>query len=176
MFFLTRPMEEQELMGGTDYKNMEEISENTNKNSNISFLKSPFNIIVTIVIVVVIAFTAYSFIYSSKTGNTSVSQTRKESASPSPALPEGTILVKGFNFGFLPKEIKVKQGQTIKIRLTSDDSPHTFTIDELGVNQEFTWGKDTDISFVASKKGTFQFYCAVPGHKESGMVGTLTVE
>ena len=24
--------------------------------------------------------------------------------------------------------------------------------------------------------GTYQFYCAVPGHKEAGMVGTLTVK
>ncbi len=97
------------------------------------------------------------------------------SSSPSPTFPQGTILIKGFNTGFTPKEITVKQGDTVKIRLVSDDSPHTFTIDELGVDQQFNWGKDVDVSFIASKKGTFQFYCRVPGHKEAGMVGTLTV-
>ena len=85
-------------------------------------------------------------------------------------------MIKGFNYGYSPKEITVKEGETVRVRLVSDDSPHTFTISELGVNQEFTWGKDTDISFIASKKGKFQFYCTVPGHKEGGMVGTLTVD
>lgn len=91
-------------------------------------------------------------------------------------IPAGTILVRGFNYGYLPGELTVKVGETVKIRLSSDDSPHTFTIDELGVDEEFTWGKDKDISFVAGKKGTFKFYCRVPGHKEGGMVGTLVVE
>jgi len=26
------------------------------------------------------------------------------------------------------------------------------------------------------KEGTFEFYCAVPGHREAGQVGTLLVE
>ncbi len=102
-------------------------------------------------------------------------QTKSTPQSVNPSVMPGTTTVRGFNYGFSPKEITVKQGDTVKIRLTSDDSPHTFTIDELGVNQQFTWGKDTDLSFVADKKGTFEFYCAVPGHKEDGMVGTLVV-
>ncbi len=96
-------------------------------------------------------------------------------STPTPVPSDGAIVVKGFNYGFSPKEITVKEGQTVKIRLTSDDSPHTFTIDELGVNTQFTWGRDTVISFTATKKGKFQFYCSVPGHKESGMTGTINV-
>ncbi len=111
--------------------------------------------------------------YGNKNSNRSQQQ-NTISETPSPAA-DGTIVIKGFNYGFSPKEITVRQGDTVKIKLTSDDSPHTFTVDELGVNQEFTWGKDITISFVAGKKGVFQFYCAVPGHKENGMVGTLTV-
>lgn len=88
----------------------------------------------------------------------------------------GITTVKGFNYGFSPKTITVKQGDNVKLRLISDDSPHTFTIDELGVNQQFTYGKDADVVFTANKKGKFQYYCAVSGHKESGMVGTLIVE
>lgn len=102
--------------------------------------------------------------------NTSPAQNSSSKSAP------GEMTIRGFNYGFSPKTITVKQGETVKIRLVSDDSPHTFTIDELEVNQEFTWGKDTELTFVASKKGTFQFYCAVPGHKEGGMVGTLIVE
>ena len=91
-------------------------------------------------------------------------------------LPAGAVLVKGFNYGYSPADIVVKEGETVRIRLSSDDSPHTFTIDELGVDQQFTWDEDVDISFVANRKGKFRYYCAVPGHSESGMVGTLIVE
>ncbi|MGI8484578.1 MAG: plastocyanin/azurin family copper-binding protein [Thermomicrobiales bacterium] len=27
-----------------------------------------------------------------------------------------------------------------------------------------------------AKAGTYQYYCSVPGHKEAGMVGKLTVK
>lgn len=103
------------------------------------------------------------------------SSIQMKNSNNSSSMP-GTMTVKGFNYGFSPKIIKVKQGDMVMIKLVSNDSPHTFTIDELGVNQQFTWGKDTTVMFTASKKGTFQFYCAVPSHKENGMVGKLIVE
>ena len=53
---------------------------------------------------------------------------------------------------------------------------HTFTIDELGVNVITPHGQITEVEFTPGKKGTFQFYCAVPGHKKAGQVGTITVE
>lgn len=92
------------------------------------------------------------------------------------AFKQGYTTVRGFNYGFSPKTITVKQGETVKLNLVSEDSPHTFTIDELSVNQQFTYGKDATVMFTASEKGTFQFYCSVPGHKEGGMIGTLIVE
>lgn len=36
-------------------------------------------------------------------------------------------------------------------------------------------GMSSSISFVPTKPGSYEFYCAVPGHKEAGMVGTLIV-
>ncbi len=111
-----------------------------------------------------------------KTSSQAQNVNRQTGVSPSPSVPAGFTLVEGFNFGFKPKTIRVKQGDSVKLRLVSSDSPHTFTIDELNVNKEFTYGADADAVFTADKKGTFQFYCAVPGHKESGMIGTLIVE
>lgn len=37
-------------------------------------------------------------------------------------------------------------------------------------------GAQGTLSFVPSKPGTYEFYCTVAGHKEAGMVGTLTVK
>ena len=31
------------------------------------------------------------------------------------------------------------------------------------------------LTFTPTKPGTYEFYCTVPGHKEAGMVGTMTV-
>lgn len=115
-------------------------------------------------------------ILNSQTKTSSQTVNRQTGATPTQSISENFTLVKGYNFGFSPNTIRVKQGETVKLRLKSSDSPHTFTIDELNVNRQFTFGKDADAVFTADKKGTFQFYCAVPGHKESGMIGTLIVE
>ena len=32
------------------------------------------------------------------------------------------------------------------------------------------------LTFTPSKAGTYEFFCTVAGHKEAGMVGTLTVK
>lgn len=136
------------------------------------------NTLVWIILVVLVVGAGWFFISGQKSGTKtpSIGNSQVQNGTATESLPAGTLLVKGFNYGYSPANIVVKEGETVKIRLASDDSPHTFTLDEFGINQEFTWGKDTDISFAASKKGKFQFYCAVPGHMESGMVGTLTVE
>ena len=36
-------------------------------------------------------------------------------------------------------------------------------------------GKSGTATFAAPGAGTYQYYCAVPGHKEAGMTGTLQV-
>jgi uncharacterized cupredoxin-like copper-binding protein len=36
-------------------------------------------------------------------------------------------------------------------------------------------GKTSTVT-VTLKKGTYEYYCPVPGHKQAGMVGTLTVQ
>jgi uncharacterized cupredoxin-like copper-binding protein len=51
---------------------------------------------------------------------------------------------------------------------------HTFTIDELGVNLQVPSSGRREVTFTA-QAGTYAFYCAIPGHKALGMVGTLVV-
>lgn len=36
--------------------------------------------------------------------------------------------------------------------------------------------QDATVEFTATQKGSYEFYCAEPGHKEAGMKGTLTVQ
>ena len=61
------------------------------------------------------------------------------------------------------------------ITIVNQDVFHTFTVSELGVTRDLPAGETTAIEFLASQRGTFQFVCAVPGHTEGGMHGTLHV-
>lgn len=55
-------------------------------------------------------------------------------------------------------------------------SPHNFTIDEpLVFSGDLTAGMTSDV-VVNLPAGTYEFYCSLPGHREAGMVGVLTVQ
>jgi plastocyanin len=78
------------------------------------------------------------------------------------------------NLFFNPKNLTLKKDQPVKIVLQNTGT-HTFTIDELGIDELFQ-GDNPIIEFTPTKSGVFEYYCAIPGHREGGMVGLLTVE
>lgn len=65
----------------------------------------------------------------------------------------------------------------VMIELTNDSSlPHNVAIEGNGVNEESeTVTGDSTTLMVELEPGTYTFYCSVPGHREGGMEGTLTV-
>lgn len=85
------------------------------------------------------------------------------------------VMIASSSFSFSPKEIRAKVNQPLTVHVSAQGR-HTFTIDELGVNAETPDGQTTPVTFTPDKKGTFTFYCAIPGHKENGQTGTITVE
>jgi plastocyanin len=66
---------------------------------------------------------------------------------------------------------------SVTIELTNDSSvPHNVEVEGNGVEEESdTITGDTTSLTVDLEPGTYDFYCAVPGHREAGMEGTLTV-
>jgi plastocyanin len=63
----------------------------------------------------------------------------------------------------------------ITIHLTNDAQiPHNVEVEDAGVSDTVT-GADTSLD-VTLEPGEYVFFCAVPGHREGGMEGTLTVE
>jgi plastocyanin len=77
---------------------------------------------------------------------------------------------------FDPDEITVQVGEDIAIVLTSVDILHDFTIDELDAHVAADRGETATGGFHAEEPGRYTFYCAVTGHREAGMEGTLVVE
>ncbi len=87
------------------------------------------------------------------------------------------IKVSASKYAFDPSEIRVKQGEKIKLTLTDADGTHGIAIPAFNVDIKPEAGKSASQVFVADQKGTFPFFCNVfcgEGHRE--MNGSLIVE
>ncbi|MBC7596376.1 MAG: cupredoxin domain-containing protein [Kineosporiaceae bacterium] len=87
----------------------------------------------------------------------------------------GDVLsVEGTEFSFTPSTVKASAGQTT-IRFTNHGGvEHDFLIDALDLHLHANPGKAAEAT-VTLTPGTYATYCSIPGHRESGMKGTLTV-
>jgi plastocyanin len=89
---------------------------------------------------------------------------------------ETTLVIQGGNFFFDPKEPEVPAG-IVAIRLESTEGLHTLVFDDgklPGFKLEASSGKSDQLK-ANLKPGKYSFYCDIPGHREAGMEGTLTV-
>lgn len=101
-------------------------------------------------------------------------QTKTETAQPQ-TVKEFTV--EGNEFSFLPASLTVKEGEKIKLVFKNTGmAPHNFMINGLSSTNTISGGQEDTVTFIASKKGTFEYYCSVGEHKEKGMVGKLIVE
>ena len=103
-----------------------------------------------------------------------------EATTPSGAMTKGaekSFEVDGSNFKFSPSTLTVNEGDTVKITFKNTQGFHNFIIDEFNAKSKTIPANQTDeLTFVANKKGTFEFYCGVGNHRAMGMKGTLTVK
>jgi plastocyanin len=80
---------------------------------------------------------------------------------------------------FSKKALTAKAGRvTIAMANPSSDSlPHAIAIEGNGVSQSGATVQPGDTSKVSLdlKPGSYTFFCPVPGHRQAGMEGTLTV-
>ena len=66
----------------------------------------------------------------------------------------------------------------VTIHLTNDAQiPHNVEVEGMGVEDvsDTITASDTNLTLTL-EAGEYEFYCAVPGHREGGMEGTLRVE
>jgi plastocyanin len=83
----------------------------------------------------------------------------------------------GGALAFDQTELTAPAGE-VTIHLTNDAQiPHNVEVEGNGVEEvsDTITGADTSLA-VTLEPGEYVFYCAVPGHREGGMEGTLTVE
>jgi plastocyanin len=90
---------------------------------------------------------------------------------------EQVFTLDSFNYEYSQEEIRVKQGDTVTINLTNSEGYHDWVVDEFDVaTAKINNGESASVTFVADKKGTFEYYCSVGIHRQMGMVGILIVE
>lgn len=78
---------------------------------------------------------------------------------------------------FEPSQVTVAAGE-VTVELTSQPAaPHTFTIEELGDREVVQADAgETARGTIELEPGTYTYYCSVPGHRQAGMEGRLTVQ
>ncbi|HVC90642.1 MAG TPA: cupredoxin domain-containing protein [Acidobacteriaceae bacterium] len=80
-------------------------------------------------------------------------------ALPSTAQPDPTIMIHAEKYKFLPAEITLKQDQTVKLELTSDDIEHSLEVPGLGINGIMKKGEVTDVIVTPTKTGDYKGKC-----------------
>ena len=77
---------------------------------------------------------------------------------------------------FTETTLSMKNGEVLGLFvINQDDFGHTFDIDALNIHVALPAHSTTAVAIKPTTTGDLQFYCAIPGHKDAGMVGTLAV-
>lgn len=83
------------------------------------------------------------------------------------------VTVNATEFAFEPSTIEVPAGVPVTIILVNDGVvEHDFSIDDIDLHI-FANPGETVRETVTFTAGTYEVHCAVAGHKEAGMMGTL---
>lgn len=80
--------------------------------------------------------------------------------------------------GVLNPELTAETGDTVRLTIINGDPMlHDLLIDEFGVNSGEIREKDETVTveFKVYQPGQFYYYCSIPGHRQIGMEGVLTV-
>lgn len=94
-----------------------------------------------------------------------------ESSGP---LKEFTLKARQFQFD--PDTITVNKGDRVRLTITAEDVSYGFAVAEFGVSEQIPTGETKVIEFVASRQGTFVFFCSAPcGNEHLNMKGKLIV-
>jgi plastocyanin len=95
-------------------------------------------------------------------------------ASGRSTIAAGDLLISATNARFSTTTLTADHG-TVTVDFTNNDLFwHTFTVTALGVDIRAPVKGRQRLSFSAAP-GTYEFFCAIPGHKGIGMKGTLVI-
>jgi heme/copper-type cytochrome/quinol oxidase subunit 2 len=95
---------------------------------------------------------------------------------PSIAPQERTFQIDARQFSYSPSELNANIGDTVTIKLVSNDVVHGLYVDGYDISVEADPGQAKTLTFIANKSGSFLFRCNVTcGAMHPFMIGKLTV-
>lgn len=159
----------------TNTANTNTVTTNTNKNTNTATTnKNTANINTADTNENTnIADTSEANTNEANTNDTPVVDTTEDTTTPS--VKEFDVTARQFEFD--PSTITVNEGDTVKLNVTSEDTPHGISIAAFGVSQTLSPNSTKTIEFVADKAGTYPIVCSVVcGSGHSSMKATLVVQ
>lgn len=87
-----------------------------------------------------------------------------------------TLSVSASEFAFDPATLSAPADSEVSVTVENVGTiEHDLTIDEANLKVAAAATETASGTFTLGA-GTYTFYCSVPGHREAGMEGTLTVE
>ncbi len=92
--------------------------------------------------------------------------------------PMAFIGVGGSIDGLINPELKAEVGDTVRLTLINGDPvAHDLAVPDFGVKtpQLLKVDETATLEFVVDRPGSFTYLCDIPGHKEVGMIGQLTI-
>jgi uncharacterized cupredoxin-like copper-binding protein len=102
-----------------------------------------------------------------------------ESGTTGQAAGGQAVAISETEFKLDPSSVQVDQAGTVTFRVTNDGAvDHALEVDGQGVEEETETikpGESAELSVDLSKEGSYEIYCPIDGHRDSGMEGTLTV-
>src|SRR5438067_5597070 len=98
---------------------------------------------------------------------------------PATVIPSSvpvSVSIAASEFKFSPNSIQVAVGQKVTLTLQNNGVvEHDVTIPTAGFSLLARAGQTATGDFTFDKPGVFDFFCSIPGHKDAGMKGSLTV-
>jgi uncharacterized cupredoxin-like copper-binding protein len=81
------------------------------------------------------------------------------------------------DFSFEPAEVRITASSPVNLVLANEGRVfHDLVVPALGLDLDAEPGR-TDVAGLQDlPKGTYRFFCSVPGHAQMGMVGILVVQ
>ena len=69
------------------------------------------------------------------------------------------VAVTAKRFEFLPHEVKLKKGETVTLRVTSEDVEHGFFNRKMKIDSDIPAGQSADVTITPLEAGTFVIIC-----------------
>jgi uncharacterized cupredoxin-like copper-binding protein len=87
------------------------------------------------------------------------------------------VQVEFVDLAFEPSELSIPADTDVPFTFVNGGAlPHNFTIDEPAISSGDVNPDASAEAVVNVPAGDYEYYCSIPGHREAGMVGTLTAQ